>query len=362
MKLDEVKFDCLYFKGTIPCKYNKTEGKTCPSCDRYQKISKTILIIKLGAIGDVIRTTPLIIKYNELFPNCHFTWITDFPDILPKGNIHEILKFDFKSVMKIEYRKFDIAINLDKDYEACSLIKRINAKDKFGFTFENDHLSGCTPAADHKLLTGFFDELSIRNTKSYPDEIFEICHLNYNKEPYLISTDNAMTNKWITSLKEKAEGKKIIAINTGCGVRWLTRLWPDEYYEQLINTLIVKGYYPILLGGPEEDAKNKDLSIKTGGYYPGTFSLKEFISILSATDVVFSLVTMAMHITIALKKPLILLNNIFNKYEFELFGRGEILEPESGCDCYFGTECKRRIHCMNDLSVESVLDAIERQL
>ncbi len=84
MNISEVKFDCRHFRGEIPCTPNKLSGSICTDCADYDKITKRILIIKLGAIGDVIRTTPLVEKYRTFYPGCHITWITHTPDILPK--------------------------------------------------------------------------------------------------------------------------------------------------------------------------------------------------------------------------------------------------------------------------------------
>ena len=53
-----------------------------------------------------------------------------------------------------------------------------------------------------------------------------------------------------------------------------------------------------------------------------------------------------------------LFNNIFNVHEFELYGRGIIIEPTSGCDCYFGNSCSREKSCMKDISVKDVLSNI----
>ncbi|MBN1340463.1 MAG: glycosyltransferase family 9 protein [Bacteroidales bacterium] len=362
MDISDIRYDCVHFKGQIPCTPNKKEGKTCPDCDRYVRASKRILIIKLGAIGDVIRTTPLVTRFRKLYPGCHITWITDHPEILPRDVINEIWKFDFRSVIRMKHSSFDISVNLDKEPEACGLHSETLSGEKFGFTVMNGHISPCTPAAEHKLLTGFFDSVSRKNPKSYPEEIFEICHLEYKKEPYLIEKPAELSKKWKSVIRSRAGNRKVIGINTGCGSRWPTRLWPEEYYRELIGLLQAKELFPVLMGGPEEDGKNLRLSGETGAWYPGVYGLKEFISILGNTDLVFSLVTMTMHLAIALEKPLILLNNIFNRNEFELFGRGEIIEPETGCDCYFGTECKREKHCMYDIKTTTVYNAILRHI
>jgi heptosyltransferase-2 len=355
--IDSVKFDCLWFKGHIPCAPNKQKSVICENCIDYRPISKRILIIKLGAIGDVIRTTPLIVKYRKMYPDCHITWVTHSPDVVPAKSVNTIYKFDFASVYVVQNMKFDIAINLDKEPEACSLLKDVDATEKYGFIWRNNHLDAATPNAEHKLITGLYDNISKANTKHYLDEIFEICHLKFDDEPYLLDVDTNYAQKW-TSLKKQANGQPVVGLNTGCGKRWTTRLWPNEYWIELVKKLQADGFYPVLLGGEAEDLNNRYLAQQTGAYYPGYFSLQEFIALTSNCDAVVTQVSMMMHIVTALQIPLVLMNNIFNRHEFYLYNNGVIVEPTSGCDCYYGNTCKREKSCMHDISVESIKTAI----
>ncbi|GAB4293775.1 MAG: hypothetical protein Kow0098_14890 [Ignavibacteriaceae bacterium] len=51
--------------------------------------------------------------------------------------------------------------------------------------------------------------------------------------------------------------------------------------------------------------------------------------------------------------------NIFNKHEFELFGLGEIIEPEKECKCFYLPVCKNEEYkCMDYLKVDTVLETI----
>jgi len=355
----DIKFDCKFFKGDIPCLPNKLRGKIC-ECDEYISINKRILIIKLGAAGDVIRSTPLIVKFRELYPDCYITWLTQSPELLPIESIDEILNDNYISREIIKGQKYVIAINLDKDKDACILLHQIKSTDKFGFTWNEseNHIEGLTTEAWNKIITGLFDKYSKENKKSYPEEIFDICGLKFNNEPYLINVNDKLVQKW-SNLKEKAKGKKIIGLNTGCGSRWQTRLWPEEYWTELIKKLQQADLFPVILGGPYEHNQNQKYADSTGAYYPGTFSLPEFIAITANTDIVVTVVSMMMHIAIALKKNLVLFNNIFNKNEFELYGRGVILEPTTGCDDFYGNKCTRERHCMKDISVDSVFSSIK---
>ena len=87
------------------------------------------------------------------------------------------------------------------------------------------------------------------------------------------------------------------------------------------------------------------------------------ISLVNQCELVVTAVTMGMHLAIGLKKKLVLMNNIFNPYEFEMYGRGEIVEPDKECTCYFSPKCKNKEYfCMEHLTVNKIFEAIERQL
>jgi ADP-heptose:LPS heptosyltransferase len=353
----DLKFDCKYFKGDVPCLPSKLRGKVCPSCDEYTKTGPKILFIKLGAIGDVLRSTALVRGLKRDFPGAQITWITRSPEIL-SGVELEVCAFDFTSLYQIANTEYDIAINLDKDKEACILLKNVSASKKYGFTWENNHVAPATAEAEHKIMTGLFDHLSKTNTKHYLEEIFEICGMTFRGERYLLNTDQQLREKF-AGITEAAEGKTIIGLNTGCGRRWQTRLWPAEHWVNLIRLLQREHYFPLILGGPDEDEQNRQYSEDTGAVYPGNFALPEFVALTSHCDMVVTAVSMMMHIAIGLNLPLVLFNNIFNRHEFYLYDNGIIVEPPTGCDCYFGNICTRKKHCMPDISVEQVYAAID---
>ncbi len=396
MKKEAVKYDCRHFEGHIPCKPNKLYNMQCDDCSHYdasesaitvlytkksllQEILKIcnftkqdfeketpkiqtqatrILFIKLGAIGDVIRTTPLLERYKKEYGNCHFSWITHSPQVVPKDEVDVIYKWDASSVSVVANQEFDIAINLDKEKEACMLLSHVEAREKFGFIWKDGHINTATDKAEHKLITGILEKKKKRNFKNYLEEIFEICHFDFSGEEYMINLNQNLSDDWEKKFKKLAEDKTIIGLNTGCGLRWKTRLWPPEYWVEFIKDLEKQGYFCLLMGGPDEDEMNKYYEKETNATYLGTFSLEEFIAITNNIDIIVTPVSMMMHIALALKKQLMLFHNIFNIHEFELYGRGIIIEPTSGCDCYFGNSCKREKSCMYDISVKDVLTNI----
>ncbi len=347
--------DCLFFKGDLPCKPHKENGYHCNNCLAYKKISKRILIIKLGAIGDVIRTTPLIGTYKSLYPDCKITWLTHTPAILPNGKIDEILKFDYASALYLENAEFDIAINLDKEKEASALLLKVKAAEKYGYILKDNVSQPVNELAHHKYHTGLFDDVSKANTLNYCQEIYAMCNLKYNGEPYQLDNHADKGYTW----SQIDFSKKVIGLNTGCGDRWTTRLWPLSYFADLAKKLLSAGYEVLLLGGEQEDARNKEIAQLSGAKYLGFFPLPQFINLIDQCELVVTQVTMGMHLTLGLQKKIVLMNNIFNPNEFDLFGKGKIIMPDKTCECFYRGQCKLGESCMKDLPVDKVLHAVE---
>ncbi len=354
----QLKRDCRSFRGDLPCKPHKLHGVHCvdekgKACEYYDPTGKRILIIKLGAIGDVIRTTPLLRKLKEVEPSAEIWWLTLSPEVLPKQWIDVLLPFTPQSLATLQATTFDTIYCLDKDKDACALNLMLTARMKKGYTLENGKCIPVDKEAEHKYLTGVFDDISKANTKSYQEEIFEICGFRFVKEENIMPD----VDGFVWKLPKK---KRIVGLNTGCGGRWTSRLWPEPNWIALAKKLKTAGYVPLLLGGEQEHEKNKKLAKASGALYLGHFPLKQFISEVNQCELVVTAVTMAMHLTIGLQKKIVLFNNIFNKYEFELYGRGEILEPDFDCDCFYAPTCPN--DCMQYLSVKKVFDACQRLL
>ena len=355
--VSEIKSDCRYFKGHIPCKPNKEHGVMCNDCSYYSPIDSNILIIKLGAAGDVIRTTPLLYPLKNEFPEAKIFWLTYSPELVPSSGevcADEVLMYNLQNVSFLMNLDFTFVINLDKDKEAISLTKDLNSVRKAGFTMINGVCFPANEEANEKYLTGLFDNISLQNEKTYLQEIFEICGYEFKGEKYILNADSAFDREW-----DIDKGKKVIGLNTGCGERWTSRLWKDEYWIELINKLTEANYEVILLGGPGEDKKNLELSAKTSAKYFGFYDLKTFINLMNKCSLVVSQVTMGMHIALGLGKKLVLMNNIFNRNEFEMYGLGKIIEPEKKCMCFFRPVCINPDYtCMDLIKPGKIFDTV----
>lgn len=349
-------YDCRTFKGDKPCEWAALEDLTCnKGCRHYLPTDGRTLIIKLGALGDVVRTTPILHELWARFPHREVWWLTRHPEVIPDA-VDVVLPFNLESILTLQATSFDRVFNLDKDKEACALTYQLNAVDKFGFTLHQGHPLGIEQQAERKIKTGIDDAFSKENTLSYQQELFRICWLG----EFIPKKHECILPEF-----ERWEGDKkkvVVGVNTSCGDRWQARRWRWHYWREVLSQLKNLGYEVVLLGDEKDDESNKLLRSVTGVHYFGAKPLLEFMNMLDYCDIVVTRVTATLHLALGMKKKVVLLNNIFNKNEFELYGRGVVVEPERFCNCYYGEECTNDAYqCMDYLYPIQVLNAV-RQL
>jgi heptosyltransferase-2 len=345
-----IKTDCAHFNGYKPCRPHKEKGVHCNGCPDYRANGPLILVIKLRAAGEVIRNTPLLRKIQAEHPGAKIFWLTQYPELLPREPIHKILPWGFESSLILEDIEFDVLYSLDKDLEACALANRVRAKKKKGFTQKNGVILPFDEDSRRKWTTGAFDDLMKANRRHYIEEIFEICGFEFSNESYWLPNFEAPS----VDLDRK---RKIIALNTGAGDMWKPRLYSEKRWQELAKLLIAQGHEVFLTGGPSEHERNQRIAQASSAKYFGTFPFLKFIGLLSLADVIVTSVSFAFHVGIGLGKPIVLLNNTFNPFEFYMYGKGKVLQPELDClMCYkndFDSQCVTR-DCMDLISSERV--------
>ncbi len=355
--LKNLKTDCYHYRGDLPCGPHRRAGKTC-SCDEYLPLKGRGVIIKLGAAGDVIRTTPLLRALDPLTTGTKVLWVTHSPELMPP-ECCEAVKPTAAVMARIASMEWDFCWNLDKDIEACAIASQVRAKQYAGYSLRNGVPYPVDERAWHKFATGLDNPYSKANNLSYVQEIFDIVGLPFRGEEYWLREP-------VDSSKRLAEeilpGNGWVGLNTGAGWRWPTRIWPEKNWVALIAILKNSDLKPVILGGPEEIALNDRLAAATGCLWPGVKSLDVFYAMVSRCDALVTSVTQAMHLAIAARVPLILFNNIFNKNEFELYGRGEIVEPLVPCDCFYDAVCQSGRNCVKEITVERVAEALLRAI
>ena len=363
-----LKTDCKYFPGNKPCIHSKNEKIICSDCNYYEPVQNKILIIKLDATGDVLRTTSLLPALKEKYPASYITWVTrkNAEEIFRNNKlVDEVLIFEDNGTLpRLLVEKFDLLIHPDASPVSASLASVVMAKEKKGYILDEfGKIQPVNEDAVEWLEMGAFDQFKKENKKTYQQIIHEICRLDYKRDEIqlILSEKEIEFKKKFYNENRLDRFDIILGLNTGAGNRWQYKQWGLDRYVELIEMMKAQSNTGILLyGGPEEKERNDFLKNK----FPflidtGTGNnLREFFALLDLSDIVLTGDTMALHAATALKKQVICLFGPTSYNEIEDYGRIAKIIPQLDCLICYKPRCDFKVTCMGEIKAETVYESI----
>lgn len=328
-----------------------------------KKISN-ILIIKPGAIGDLLQLTPVIRALKTKYPSARISLLissnTTASLFRHNPNVLETIVFDkkgehksFAALLKLRRRlrskRYDMVINFQRsNLKAwllasvafpCRLLVYHKAKNRVVHAVIN-HLETVFPLGidasdlDLELHTGVDDE-------EYAEKLFA-------------------TNDFI--------GKNVIALNPGASNRikcWCTTKFA-ELGDRLINQLDAR---VIIVGGTED----RDLGdVICAGMHNapldlvGKVSLLQLGAVLKRCAALVSGDTGPMHLATAVKTPVVALFGAIDPKRTGPVGEGHLVIRHEEVECVpcVAKECTNPsyLECMERISVDEVFNAVSEML
>ena len=366
-----LKTDCKYFPGDRPCRFNKTEGVMCDDCTHYEVNSFSILIIKLDAVGDVLRTTCILHGLKSQHPDSEITWVTRQSAVpLFENNrlVDRVVAYEStEAILYTAVQHYDLVINLDAARESAALASRVESQQKKGFGLDaKGHVHPFNNEAVEWLEMGAFDQKKKANTRSYQELMLDICGLRHPVRDIVLvlSEDEKAFARSFEQRFSLSNGKLRLGINTGASPRWQFKQWTEEGFAALLKLIVQKTDWSVLLyGGPHEVERNARLAsidrkrvIDTG---TGN-TLRQFFALVSLCDLFLTGDTMALHVATALKKSVVAYFGPTSVNEIDSYG-GQVTKIHSDLDCLvcYKPRCDFNPNCMNSLSTEGVFAALE---
>jgi ADP-heptose:LPS heptosyltransferase len=367
-----VHFDCRHFVGDRPCAPHKAKAVKCGACPDYAPTSRRILIVKLGAMGDVLRTTAILPTLHRVYGAPYITWLTEAEsiDLLRQNPLIDcLMPVNGESLARLQTETFDLVIAPEAARGSAALATLAQAKQKKGFGLSPAGVVfAFNPGAEEIFLMGLFDDVKKRNRKTYEELICQLAELPFERHrPMLQLTEDE--RHFAVEFKKARHidpACKIIGLNTGGGGRWRMKRWTIEGFAGLARRLCQRADLQVLLlGGPAEEPINRRILAEPqvraidGGCFNST---RLFAALIGICDVLVTGDSLALHLGLALQRRIVALFGPTSHTEIDLYDLGQKLFAEMDCLACYLPDCDKTIKCMDDISVETVYRSVAQQL
>jgi heptosyltransferase-2 len=346
-----------------------------------------IAILKTGALGDVLRTTSILAGLRARYPKARITWVTA-PEAVDLVRTHplvaQVVSVDPKDEAALEElarrlgHAFARVLSFDDELPMCRLASRLGTPSDAGGPVSGAFLDARGRAAYTRDVAPWFDMglLSVygkaeadrrkkENTRSHPEIYAAMLGIEMG-EPELHLTPAALElGRAFAARHALGSAGPVIGLNTGAGGRWRSKKLSVERTVELALALAesLAGRVAFLvLGGPEERARNDAILAGLAGRVRAVDggcdnALLDFAALIAETQLVVTSDSLALHVAVALRVPVVAFFAPTSAAEIELYGRGEKVASTAPDYCSYAPDADTET-----LSVERLHAAVLRSL
>lgn len=371
---------CRFFTGYRPCPVASKHNTICPS--KYcSKIDKKILIVEMGGIGSVLRTTAVAKEYKSKFPDSHITFLTTERGVnvlTLSPYVDRAFNFDLASYVTLLEEEFDEVSNFEVAPHAAALTMKVKAPVKKGFGFSSLGKPKLLNDEAHELFLFQVDnEFRANNKKSIQQLLLESVGFKWREQFYDVvypEQENEIVEEFLS--KNNFIDAKIIGLNIGTRYNHRGKRWPwQNFLELAIELQTDHEMQPLILAGPEEkdihelilkELTKKKIQIPT---ISTANNIQRFAAFVNRCDIVVSAATFGLILAVGLKKKVVMINTCRPPTEINIYGGGlKVMNPLNTPPCFRTKigDCKleenEQFACVRAITVDTVEKAISELL
>lgn len=336
---------------------------------------KKILLVKITSMGDLIQMLPALTDAAKAIPGIQFDWVAEesfkeVPQLHP--NINKIITLPYRSWKKhginwqevkafwrnLRAEKYDMVIDAQSNLKSAFVTKLARGK-KYGLDGKSVREYGAhffynnTIAIDRKQNHAQRMRQLMANFLEYPvpDTVADYGIINANLPPLSFQLP-----------------EKFVFITHLCSCK--DRLWPEPYWETLIDSLVQQGYAIVLPWWSEEEKARAERLKKNreNCHLIPPLTLSEKACVLAKATAAISVDTGLAHMAAALNVPNVGLYGPTNPAFTGAWGQNQVHLQATGPACVpcLKTTCSYqgpsqfRPACLETIKPDVVLDALNK--
>ena len=370
------------------CSYNQKKLKTAFFIDgflnifcgkkekskKYEGSPKKILVIQSHLVGDVMMAVPFLKALKAKYPDAKIflcandfakdllegqpfvdcLWTVSFPWGVRSYSLSNVVRL-VKMILKLRKEKFDLAIDAQIDFRNIFFMFLTGAKNRLGYDIVGGRL----------FLTHIPDfPKNVRHLLEARLSVLSACGIeNPEKQYHLEPSQEA--EEWVRDFfKERPwmSAQDIVAIHPGAST--IEKLWPSERFAKVIEFLSEHKYPVVLIQGPQDEKTVQEINDCLKVKVPIVkATLGHLLSFFNQCRLVICLDSAASHLAYAAGAPAVVLYGPQWPFSAKPLDDRIVAVWIQDLDCRpcIYNSCKSNV-CMSKITVESVLDAVQKLL
>jgi len=333
---------------------------------------KRILVIKIGAIGDVILAVPSLRAIRNSFPGAFISVLvgSECKHALKRcPYIDDIIIYDrkgrdkgIKGLIKISgiirRRLFGFSIDLQNNKFSHAVAwlgavpKRFGYSNrKFGFFLNNalKHLKiGVGPVEEQFRV--------LKKAGINATGVSKRLELWPSKEDF-VYVDNFLKGAWVR--------EKQILVGINIGGSWDTKRWPLKCFAKLSDMLAAKDIRVVVTASKDEEKLVKDFEAMTRSKVinaAGKTTVTQLAALIKRCKVFITGDSAPMHVASSMGTNFVaLFGPTESRRHFEPTEKGTVIQKSVNCGPCYKPKCKKYI-CMEKISVDEVFKAVTEKV
>ena len=335
------------------------------------------LIVRLGALGDVVHAIPVAAALRRARPDARIDWLVsakhrEILDLVPiidrrlaindRGGASGGASF-LAAVRELRQARYDVAIDLQGLTKSAMLARSSGAPRVVGFSSRYAREFAARPFytdAHDPGRGGLYDPRETRHVVDINLSVLSVLGITAVRPEFPIEDVASDTAR---AISERTGGRYAL-LNPGAA--WPNKRWPPARLAAIASQLRANhGLTSVVLWGPGEEALAADVVAQSNGaalLSPKT-TIADLVAIARRAALMVSGDTGPVHIAAALGTPIV---GIYGPTRPVRNGpmspRDIAVSRDAICQCHHLRRCRLDRMCLLDIDVAEVAAAVERRL
>jgi lipopolysaccharide heptosyltransferase I len=330
------------------------------------------LIVRLGSLGDIVHGIPVAAALRHEYPTSRIDWMAD-PRYVELLNLvvglDRRIGVDPRAIRRGDGRRrfrqtlrelrdtgYDAAIDLQGLLKSAMLARSIRAHQTIGFP--RRHLR--EPLA--RLFYTDAPEPGLATHVIYKNlALLAPLHVTDLRVRFPLEIPRTVTSEQIIS---RFEGRDYALINPGAA--WPNKRWPPARFGAVAAVMAREfGWRSLVLWGPGEQELAHEVVAQSGGaaeISPPT-TITDLVGVARNARLMISGDTGPLHIAGAVNTPIVALYGPTRPERNGPWGLSDVsISRVQRCACEYERTCRKTERCIDDISVEEVVKAVQRRV